>query len=181
MSIDNCIIKYAFRITADGTRIYFPYGAWGKGRIVDSDATYRKIVRHQYIWFSVTFIVFSITIRCSWLLFVVSTLTIGLINYLTTQRLVKNLTISEVPITWEEIKSNILKLSILSTPTNWFLIFAGVIIFLFGVIVILIQRNTKDLILGIITTTMGIGIIVLAIHSIIQRHAQQDGCRRETG
>jgi len=104
-----------------------------------------------------------------------------LINYLSTQRLVKSLTISEVRLTWEEIKVNLSKLLTFSTPTNWFLIISGVIIFLFGAIVILSQRTINDITLGFITTIMGISIIVLAIHSMIQRRAQQDGCSRETG
>ena len=174
-------MKSAVRTTADGTRIYFPYGAFGKGRIVDSEATYRKIITHQNIWFFVPFVVVSITIRLSWILFVVSTLVMGLINYVTTQRLVKNLAISEERRTWEEIKRDISKLLTFSTLTNWFLIFAGVIIFLFGLIIILLQRTIKDLSLGIITTIIGIGIIVLAICSIINRRTQPDGCSRETG
>jgi hypothetical protein len=181
MSIESYIIKTAFRTTVDGTRIFFPYGVFGKGRIVDSDTTYRKIITHQNIWLFVPLIIVSITIRLSWILFVISTLIMVLINYLTTQRLVKNLAISEVRITWEEIKNNLTKLLAFSTLTNCFLIFAGIIIFLFGAIVILRQLTIKDLTLGIITTTMGIGIIVLAIHSIIQRRAQQDGCSREAG
>ena len=174
MSIDNYIIKYAFRRTVDGKRIYFPYGVFGKGRIVDSETTYQKIIRHQNIWFFVPCVIVSITIRSSWILFIISILIMGLINYVTTQRLVKNLVISEERITWEEIKSNLAKLTTFSTITNWFLIFAGAIIFLFGAIVILSQRTFNDLTIGITTTTIGIGIIVLAIHSIIKKRTQQD-------
>ena len=181
MNTDNHIINQMFRTTADGTRIFFPYGAFGKGRIVDSDATYNKIITHQYFWFFVPLAVVSITIRLSWFLFIISTLVMCLINYITTQRLVKNLATSEVRITWKDTKSNMSKLITFSKFTNWLLIFSGSIISYVGAMMALHYRFINDLYLGITVISIGMGIIVLAICSIINRRSQPDGCIRETG
>jgi len=38
-----------FKTMADGRRVFFPYGLFSKGRIVDSEETYERLVSHQ-VW-----------------------------------------------------------------------------------------------------------------------------------
>lgn len=176
MIFDDVITKSSFRTASDGKRIFFPYGAFGKGRIVDSEITYQKILRHQTIWLFIATFVASI-IRYSRLLFIAAILITGLINYITTQMLIKNLAISDVRITWSEIKNNLSALYTFSAFTNYFMIFAGMIISFFGVFAFASCKSTNDLFVCIMVISMGIGIMALSLYSMNNKRAQQSVTR----
>jgi len=177
MKFDDLISKSSFKITSDGKYIFFPYGAFGKGRIVDSEFTYQKILKHQTSWFFIGAFAPAITLRHSFLLFVAASSIIGLANYITTQILIKNLAISDVRITWSEIKNNTSKLFTFSAFTDFFMIVAGAIISFIGVLIFVSHKSTNDLFLGIIMTSMGIGIIALSACSMNNKSPQRSASR----
>jgi hypothetical protein len=176
MNIYENILKGGFRTTADGTRIFFPYGAFGKGRIIDTEITYQNIIKHQTRWISIFGIVAATLIGCRlWRLFILCYSILCLINYMTTERLIKNLSISNERITLKDIRDNISKTSraliCFSMFTNILLIVTGVLFFFISASMF---SSHHDLDLGILMSVLGISMIAMASFSISNSDCGKD-------
>jgi hypothetical protein len=148
----------SFIETGDGTYIFFPYGSWGKGRIVNSEEIYQKLLLHQYIWCAflgaITPIILKLSENVTWHIAAIGFPIVVLLYYVATQIITRNLPYSPIRLKFER-KALSHNFSV-GPYTGIFLIISGIIIALFGAIIILSYKQTGGhVFLGIVTVGLG--------------------------
>lgn len=170
---EKYIEKSSFKEAPDGRKVFFPYGAFGKGRVVDSEATLKKIINHQKAWFSISITFMLIAMHMSMLKLVIAISMMVLTNYLSTQGIIKGLEVSTICIAWGEIRNKIKADLIFRSFTNFLLIFSGLLILFVGMIALFSEQSKDGLVPGIMLTTIGVILLILATHSIRNKVIQQ--------
>ncbi|WP_224983005.1 hypothetical protein [Geomonas agri] len=180
MNLVDMRIKSAFRTSPEGTRIYYPFGCFGKGRIVVSEQIYQKVVSHISRWIFLSLgsvpLLTGLMKQHSWKLLIIVMFFLSLAQYISTYLIIKNLPISDVRITYKEIfdegKSNFSKIMTFSVFTNWFLVISGTTLFLLGILVVLAYRDRLSISVGAFLTAIGFISIIMSMHSMSKRRTQ---------
>ena len=120
MSFIDYFGKAAFKTAPDGKKVFFPYGVLGKGRVVDTDETYKRLFTHQK-WWSFGGIVMAIVLArfFDWQAAAIFIFLFAIAHHFFTTRITKNLPIATGPFTPQYAKST--TALGLSRRTLWFL------------------------------------------------------------
>lgn len=180
MNLVDVRIKSALRTGPDGTCIYYPFGCFGKGRIVVSEQIYQKVVSHISRWIFLSLgsvpLLSGLMKHHSWKLLITVVLFFGLAEYFSTYLIIKDLPVSDVRLTFKETfderKDNLSKLMTFSVFTNWFLLITGTIFLILGISEFLSLKDRLSISVGTYLTGIGCITIIMSMHSMNKRRTQ---------
>ena len=122
----------AFKASKDGGQIYFPNGVLGKGYVVDSQKTYKKLLSHHKRWAYLAIIIPALVTTKSFFAIVIGLIAFAFAHYLATKKVVAGLDVSSERLTLKEVREKNRNIPIFSKFTLIFLVVVGVVLFLFG-------------------------------------------------
>ncbi len=106
----------AFQMQPDGTRVFFPYGALTRGRVVDSDEIYRRVF-FVHKWWSISILtvcMFMGAVEIPWEEQLPVVLVCNLLQFFFTRRVTRTLPVSNVRFDMKDMHRNFPKIPTLS-------------------------------------------------------------------
>ena len=151
--------EVGFKQTADGRHLFFPYGVFSKGRLIDSEATYQRLLSHQKRWFLFGVITAIVMARLPAEGFVICLGLFAAVHYLFTNRITSKLHVVDERPTLDDLRDG-LSGFFAGTFTTVLLFILGALFTLGGVLLLFLSKDGMAGPLGV--TGLGVGLIVLS-------------------
>jgi hypothetical protein len=144
----NCLTEASFKKDNDGNTLFFPWGIYGKGRIITDELIKRKVRSFIGIYHIVSFsasIFTVIFLGWAWLFLLVPVSIVWF--HLAIKSLLSGCRYSEVKLSFRESLTKSAKM--FNKFTLWLLLLGSFLFVVTGIIVLIIAKSTSDLLVGI--------------------------------
>ncbi len=155
MNILDAMLENSFKKLEDGSEAFYPWGIFGKGRIIPNQEEKKKLQNYLRFLYITSFIIMIIMIATrAYIPFILLSAIITIIWQLSLNKQVKNYKISEIKITYSEN----MKKSSKNYPAafKWFGLIMGIFMALLGLLFLIVIPTFPEAAIGIFLIIAGV-------------------------